>query len=216
MEVTCRKQYPDLSRVSDCISILDCRDRVFPSYLIYVALFLDALPNDSLIVYAGPYRGWSLVALAPFLELHRVILVENYRGEPDDKYRHLLSDSVREVSPTIDLELIEDDFTQVWPTLSDVDFLLLDGPPNTTNFDPFSDNFIFMMHDINQRLRNDYPGDSLVSYVPYLCRADDMTQFVDIPDDELHPALKAYQNMDRDSQMYKEFGPHGWLIGEKA
>ena len=211
------KKYPDFSKVAYCTDILGPhRSRVSPSFLIYIALFLNQLPEDSLIVYSGPYRGWSLVALIPFLKPHRVILIENYRGEPADKYQHLLSESVREASRSVDLTLIEDDFHKIWGTLSDVDFLLLDGPPNTTNFEPFSDNFIYMMHDINQRLRDDRPGGSLTPYLPYLCRADDVEQFTNISDEVLHPMLRVYRDIDRNHRLYKEFGPHGWLVGRKA
>ena len=211
------RKYPDFSKVPYCTDLLEShRNRVSLSFLIYVALFLNELPKDSLIVYSGPYKGQSLVALIPFLRPHRVILIENYRGEPGDKYRHLLGGSVHEASRSVDLTLIEDDFHKIWHILSDVDFLLLDGPPNTTNFEPFSDNFIYMMHDINQRLRDDYPGDSLAPYLPYLCRADDVEQFTNIADDTLHPVLRVYRDIDRNHQLYKEFGPHGWLVGRKA
>ena len=155
------------------------------------------------------------MALIPFFKPHRVILIENYRGEPEEKYRHLLSDSIREASRSVDLKLIEADFIEMWDILSDVVFLLLDGPPNTTNFEPFSDNFIFIMHDINQRLRDDYPGDSLAPYVRYICRADDAEQFTNIADDALHPVLKSYRDIDRNSRRYREYGPHAWFKGRK-
>ena len=213
-----KRKYPDFSKVPYCINILESqlsKNSLSPYNLIYIALFLDTLPTNSLIVYSGPYKGGSLVTLIPFLRSHRVILIENYRGEPADKYRHLLRDSVREASRSVDVKLIESDFVEVWPSLSDVDFLLLDGPPTTTNFEPFSENFIFIMHDINQRLQHDYPGDSLAPYVQYLCRSDDKEQFAGIQDQALHPALKHYRDMDRKNRLWKEFGPHAWLIGEK-
>ena len=216
MAIKFKKQYPEFSKIPYCMDVLNPhKNRVSPSFLIYIALFLNDLPNGSLIVYSGPYKGWSLVALIPLLRPHRVVLIENYRGEPADKYRHLLSDSVRKTSRSVDVKLIEADFVEVWGTLSDVDFLLLDGPPNTTNFEPFSENFIFIMHDINQRLRGDYPGDSLAPYGQYLCRADDKEQFAGIQDKALHPVLKHYRDIDRENRLWKEFGPHAWFKGRK-
>ena len=114
MEIKFKKQYPEFSKIPSCMDILNPhKNRVSPLFLIYIALFLNDLPNDSLIVYSGPYRGWSLVALIPLLRPHRVVLIENYRGEPADKYRHLLSESVRKTSRSVDVKLIEADFVEV-------------------------------------------------------------------------------------------------------
>ena len=214
MEIKFSKRYPDFSLVPYCVSLLEHhRERVFPSFLLYIALFLNELPAGSQVVYSGPWKGYSLLALNPFLESHRVILIENFWGRSKTKEEELpvLRESISKVSCAV--KLIEEDFIEVWPTLSNVDFLLLDGPPSITNFEPFSKKFVYMMHDINQRLADPSWEPSL--YLPYLCRADDRQQFKDIPDSKLHPYLKAYRDIDRESRLWKEYGPHAWLIGEK-
>ena len=212
MNIRFDKIYPDLSQIDDYVSLLGAK------YRIYVALLLATLRPDSKIVYASPAIGEGLIDLAPLLSSHRVLLIENYcmrkSGDSIEDKQQRLKDSINR-SRVDRIELIEDDFSTIWGTLSDVDFLLLDGPPTTTNFEPFADNFIYMMHDINQRLRDDFPGDSISSYCQYLCRADDKCQFAHISDAELHPVLKGYRDTDRTDQLWQDYGPHAWLIGNK-
>ena len=224
MEIKFKKRYPDFSRVPYCVDLLAAhKNKISPPSKLYIALFLDQLPANSHVVYASPSQGLGLVALAPFLGPHRVKLVENYSMREQEetisqKQTHLRESIAKTQQFVNNIELIEADFVEIWETFSDVDFLLLDGPPNTANFEPFSDNFIYMMHDINQRLRADYYGGSysLTPYLAYLCRADDAEQFMNVSDDALHPVLKAYRDIDRTSQLYKDYGPHGWLIGKKT
>ena len=209
MKIKFEKQYPDFSRVPYCINLCQSTGRI------YIALWLDSLPKNSQVVYASPSRGKGLVQLAPLLSLHRVKLIENYSmtkpGETIRQMQFLLHKSITKAQLD-NVELVEEDFVEVWSSLSNVDFLLLDGPPTITNFEPFSNKFVYMMHDINQRLRTG----ALDSYLAYLCRADDLEQFTGIPDKMLHPALKTYRDIDRDRRIWKEFGPHGWLVGRKA
>ena len=210
MEIRFERRYPDSSRAAHCVNLGVNKGRI------YIALLLDQLAPESHIVYASPSEGRGVMMLAPFLKKHRVKLIENYSmGRSIAIKREALWQSIK-AADLDSVELIESNFVEVWPTLSDVNFLLLDGPPNTTNFEPFSDNFIYMMHDINQRLGINYPGGSLESYLPYLCRAYDAEQFVSISDNALHSALKWYRDIDRNHRLFKEYGPHGWLVGRKT
>ena len=229
MEIKFEKRYPDLSNVA-MLSDLTKSDygRIF------ISLWLNELPANSTIVYASPSRGEGLLSLAPLLVNHKVVLIEDYSmrevGETIKDKQSLLRKAI-ELSQLNNILLKEGDFVNVWPTLAHVDFLLLDGPPTTVNFKPFSNKFIYMMHDINQRLQPFYYEHldvsdpymsrlihiwtfSLDPYMDVLCRADDSCQF-EGTDEMLHPALKVYRDIDKESQLYKEYGPHGWLTGEK-
>ena len=212
------KEYPDFSRLPYCADALKVHEERCIEYLIYIALFLDKLPDNSLIVYSGPEQGFSLIALSPLLSPHRVILVENYcmlsKTEP------ILKASIDEVSRTVDVTLIEADFEDVWHTLSDVDFLLLDGPPTTTNFAPFSDNFFYMMHEIYLRLRPEFfgmesSGDSLIPYLPYLCRINDTENILNLKKADIPNDYKLRHDTFYYTANLHPMGTHGWLKGIK-
>ena len=184
-----------------------------PEFLFYVAYWLDQLPEDAFFVYAAPAAGNALYPLARFLEPLQILLIENH-SMLEDADREQLHQAIADTRLSR-LELIEDDFTKIWTTLSNVDFLLLDGPPNTTNFEPFSDNFIFMMHDIEQRLRSDAGGDSLEQYAKNLCNpcSDENKSRIresHIPGNYKHRHKEFY-----DEQEKNDYGPHAWRIGRK-
>lgn len=109
---------------------------------------------------------------------------------------------VAEAQRTVDIELIEANFENIWPTLSDVNFLFLDGPKTTTNFDPFADNFIYLLHDTHLRLRDS----DLIYYTEHLCRSDDEAILMDSEFQKLREDLKKPFYINKASTVHKGSG----------
>ena len=211
------KIYPDFSEMPKYIDHLNWfRDKHCPEFLFYVAYFLDRLKPNSFVVYAAPETGRALYPLAKYLAPHHVLLVEDF-SMGDSETKASLNKAIEDLRHAIPrVELIADDFQKVWEELSGVDFLLLDGPPNTRNFNPFANSFIFMMHDMNQRLNADYPGDSLETLNVMLCDP------CSVENRELlqRAVVDGRYRMDHDTFYSAEadspYGPHCWLVGRKA
>ena len=215
--ITFMKKYPDFSFMPRCKAAVPSETSSW-IYLFYIAYFLESLPDDASVVYSGPARGKSLVGLAPFLQRHHVMLVDNFCMLPEGyetvgEVRTALEKNIRTCElPSV--KFIEEPFQEVWQKLSGIDFLLLDGPPTISNFSPFSESFVFMMHDINSRLA----GQSwqLNEYLPYLCRVYDPRNLENLKCSEVDEEYKqTHYNFYRDASTSK-YGPHGWFIGSKG
>ena len=218
------KEYPDYSKMPFYINHLQlfnnyhAKDKMVrgfhsPQFLFYVAYWLAQLPPGAFVVYSGPAAGNALYPLARFFEPLRVLLIEDYSMLKDSD-RSKLEQALADTRPICGLELIENDFCEIWPTLANVDFLLLDGPPTTTNFEPFSDHFIYMMHDIWQRLRGDDGGDSLEEYVNHLCNPHDIVNIAKLNNAHI-PGRYKVEQQEFDKSLPPEYGPHAWFIGRK-
>ena len=212
------KTYPDFTFMPHCCTLVQSvPDASYWLYLFYIAYFLNSLPGGSKVVYAGPARGKSLIGLASFLQRHHVILIDNFCMLPEgyqtpDEVRVTLKENINRCQlPS--LEFIEKSFEEVWTSLKDVDFLLLDGPPTISDLTPFSDSFIFMMHDINGRLK----GGSwkLDGYLPYLCRIDDASNLERLNSAPIDQSYKQLHDEFYRDQSACEYGPHAWFIGKK-
>lgn len=180
-------------------------------------MLLSSVPHGSFIVYSGPQAGKRFRTLFNSLKPYKVLLIDHFLSSLPDaepaEVRKMCLEAIDDAGRIgIDVTLIEGNFHEIWTTLSDVSFLLLDGPDTTFNFQPFASNFIYLMHDIFHRFKDlDEAG-----YLDFLCLEGDAEIFLETNFLEFVPKRmwhRFYQN--RRYSVYVEFGHHGWLIGKK-
>ena len=190
----------------------------------FLPFLLKRLAPNSKIVYAAPETGKMLPILMPMIKGHQLILIENYAFHQEDKseIQQQLRKNIKKIEKSIDYQFIEDDFVSVWDTLSNVDFLYLDGPPTTFNFNTFSDTFTYYMHDTYERLglpfRETEASNPLFGLLDYLHIESDH-RLLNCPEFErLSEDLRKIfltPNRFRREDLFLTYGPYSWLIGEK-
>lgn len=202
-----KKTFPDFSKTP---AIFEKMPQ--PHYgSVLIPLFLEDFSEGACIVYAAPEVGRRLRDIAPFLGNKRLIMIENY-CMPFNPQK--LKKNIAELPKNVEWELIEKDFVEVWEDLKDVDMLILDGPPTTFNFDPFSKKFIYIMHDLHQRLTCEF---NLARYLPMMGREDESLLLNTYLRE--HPEIPEYfinfQTCLEMPEWYRTYGPWAWLSGEK-
>ena len=221
MNIEFKRKYPCFSKVPEIVEMLKTNGLQDYPLLFLRNIFLPLhIFECKHLVYCGVFQGDTLRLLVPFLERiqAKVTLIENYahlQNDTDIAYtKKCLYPRINEARSRINnFSFIEKDFYDVWPTLKNVDVLLLDGPNFVDDFNPFAKDFTYIMHDINYR---ESCGDDIpFKLLKHLCYDSDKKLYELFPTfDVLSEKEKNYfEGMENNKINY--WGSYGWLCGSK-